>query len=246
LSDSAKPWFRRLGPGLITGAADDDPSGIATYSQAGAQFGFNMLWTVVLTFPLMAAIQMICARISRVTGAGLATSMLRLLPRWVVYCIVFLLFVANTVNIGADIAAMGAAAQLVLGYGETVFTILFAALSLLLQVFVPYHRYVHILKWLTLALFAYVAVVFSVKIDWVEVARGTVWPSFAWTRDSFTMVVAIFGTTISPYLFFWQGPKKWKTRFSPAPAACSIIPKMRPPNSTGLPSIPISAWRSPI
>ena len=121
MSDSAKPWFRRLGPGLITGAADDDPSGIATYSQAGAQFGFNMLWTVVLTCPLMAAIQMICARISRVTGAGLATSMLRLLPRWVVYCIVFLLFVANTVNIGADIAAMGAAAQLVLGYGETVF-----------------------------------------------------------------------------------------------------------------------------
>ncbi len=208
MSDSAKPWFRRLGPGLITGAADDDPSGIATYSQAGAQFGFNMLWTVVLTFPLMAAIQMICARISRVTGAGLATSMLRLLPRWVVYCIVFLLFVANTVNIGADIAAMGAAAQLVLGYGETVFTILFAALSLLLQVFVPYHRYVHILKWLTLALFAYVAVVFSVKIDWVEVARGTVWPSFAWTRDSFTMVVAIFGTTISPYLFFWQGAEE--------------------------------------
>lgn len=208
MRSTPRSWLRRLGPGLITGAADDDPSGIATYSQAGTQFGFNMLWTVVLTFPLMTAIQMICARISRVTGAGLATSMLRLLPRWIVHVIVFLLFVANTVNIGADIAAMGAAAQLVLGGGETVFAVLFAGLSLLLQIFVPYHRYVHILKWLTLVLFAYVGVVFSVKIDWTEVIRGTFWPSFAWTRDSFTMIVAIFGTTISPYLFFWQGAEE--------------------------------------
>lgn len=208
MSDTARPWFRRLGPGLITGAADDDPSGIATYSQAGAQFGFNMLWTVVLTFPLMAAMQMICARISRVTGAGLATSMSRLLPRWLVHTIVFLLFVANTVNIGADIAAMGEAAQLVFGRGEFAFAVVFAGLSLLLQVLVPYHHYVHILKWLTLALFAYVGVVFSVKIDWLAVVHGTVWPSFPWARDSFTMIVAIFGTTISPYLFFWQGAEE--------------------------------------
>jgi NRAMP (natural resistance-associated macrophage protein)-like metal ion transporter len=202
------PSLRRLGPGLITGAADDDPSGIATYSQAGAQFGLNMLWTVVLTFPLMAAIQAICARIGRVTGEGLAANMARVLPRWLVHGMVLLLFVANTVNIGADIAAMGAAARLVLGWGETLFAILFAAGSLLLQVFVPYHRYVHVLKWLTLALFAYVGVLFAVKIDWQAVALGTVWPKIVWTQEAFTIVVAVFGTTISPYLFFWQSAEE--------------------------------------
>ena len=201
-------WFRRLGPGLITGAADDDPSGIATYSQAGAQFGVNMLWTVVLTFPLMAAIQAICARIGRVTGQGLATNMGRVLPRPLAYAIVAMLFVANTVNIGADIVAMGAAAQLVLGWGAVAFAILFAAGSLLLQVFLPYHRYVHVLKWLTLALFAYVAVLFAVRIDWAAVAIGTLWPQVAWTREAFTVVVAVFGTTISPYLFFWQSAEE--------------------------------------
>jgi len=201
-------WFRRLGPGLITGAADDDPSGIATYSQAGAQLGVNILWTVVLTFPLMAAIQSICARIGRVTGQGLAANMAVVLPRWLVHGIVFLLFVANAVNIGADIAAMGAAAQLVLGWGEVLFAILFAAGSLALQVYVPYHHYVHVLKWLTLALFAYVGVLFAVKIDWGAVVLGTVWPNIAWTQDTFTVVVAVFGTTISPYLFFWQSAEE--------------------------------------
>ena len=145
-------WFRRLGPGLITGAADDDPGGIATHSQVGAQFGLNLMWTVALTYPLMTAIQSICARIGRVTGEGLAANMTRVLPRWLVSVIVLLLFVANTVNIGADLAAMGAAVQLVLGWGETLFAILFAAGSLVLQVFLPYHRYVHVLKWLTLSL----------------------------------------------------------------------------------------------
>jgi NRAMP (natural resistance-associated macrophage protein)-like metal ion transporter len=202
------PWFRRFGPGLITGAADDDPSGIATYSQAGAQFGVNMLWAVVLTYPLMVAIQAICARIGRITGEGLAANMARVMPRPLVYAIVFLLFVANTVNIGADIAAMGAAAQLVLGWGETLFAILFAAGSLVLQVFVPYHRYVYVLKWMTLALFTYVGVLFSVQIDWGAVARGTVWPQIGWTQDAFTVVVAVFGTTISPYLFFWQSAEE--------------------------------------
>jgi len=208
----AKPpnisWVRQLGPGLITGAADDDPSGIATYSQAGAQFGVNMLWTVVLTFPLMAAIQSICARIGRVTGEGLAANMARVLPRWLVHGIIFLLFVANTVNIGADIAAMGAAARLALGWGETLSAILFAAGSLLLQVFVPYHRYVQVLKWLTLSLFAYVGVLFALQIDWRAVAIGTVWPQIAWTQGAFTIVVAVFGTTISPYLFFWQSAEE--------------------------------------
>lgn len=201
-------WFRKLGPGLITGAADDDPSGIATYSQAGAQFGVNMLWTVVLTFPLMVSIQATCARIGRVTGEGLAANMQRVLPQPAVYGIVSLLFLANTVNIGADIVAMGAAAQLVLGWGKTLFAILFAALSLLLQVFVPYHRYVHFLKWLTLVLFAYVGVLFSVHIDWGAVALGTLWPQLDWTREAAMTVVAVFGTTLSPYLFFWQSAEE--------------------------------------
>ena len=201
-------WFRRLGPGLITGAADDDPGGIATHSQVGAQFGLNLMWTVALTYPLMTAIQSICARIGRVTGEGLAANMTRVLPRPLVSVIVLLLFVANTVNIGADLAAMGAAAQLVLGWGETLFAILFAAGSLLLQVFVPYHRYVHVLKWLTLSLLAYVGVVFTVAIDWGAVARGILWPQIAWSREVLIIIVAVFGTTISPYLFFWQSAEE--------------------------------------
>jgi len=210
---SARPativaWFRRLGPGLITGAADDDPGGIATHSQVGAQFGLNLMWTVVLTYPLMSAIQSICARIGRVTGAGLAANMTRVLPRPLVGAIVLLLFIANTVNIGADLAAMGAAAQLVVGRGETAFAILFAAGSLLLQVFVPYHRYVHVLKWLTLSLLAYVGVVFAVAIDWNAVLRGMLWPQLTWSRDALIAIVAVFGTTISPYLFFWQSAEE--------------------------------------
>ena len=207
-ASSKTSWFRKLGPGLITGAADDDPSGIATYSQAGAQFGINMLWTVVLTFPLMVAIQGICARIGRVTGEGLAATMTRVLPRKVVSAIVLLLFIANTVNIGADIAAMGAAAHLVIGGSPFFHAVVLAALSLILQIFVPYHRYVHVLKWLTLALFAYVGVLFAVEIDWKAVALATVWPQFAPTQDAFTIIVAIFGTTISPYLFFWQSAEE--------------------------------------
>lgn len=200
--------FRRLGPGLITGAADDDPSGIATYSQAGARFGTDLLWTVVLTLPLMAAIQSICARIGRVTGQGLAANMRQVLPGWAAHGIVLLLFIANTVNIGADIAAMGAAARLVLGGNEAVFAVALAGGSLLLQVFAPYHRYVHVLKWLTLALFAYVGVVFTVRIDWAAAARDAVWPRLEWSRGALTTVVAVFGTTISPYLFFWQSAQE--------------------------------------
>lgn len=199
---------RQLGPGLITGAADDDPSGVATYSQAGAAFGLNMLWTAVFTFPLMTAIQMISARIGRVTGRGLAGNMLRVFPQWVVTLLVGLLFVANTINIGADLAAMGAAASLVLGWGQHTFTILFMLLSVGLQVWVPYHRYVRYLKWLTLVLFTYVGVVFSVQIDWSEVAIRTVVPHLALTGAAVTLIVAIFGTTISPYMFFWQASEE--------------------------------------
>ena len=201
-------WFRRLGPGLITGAADDDPGGIATHSQVGAQFGFSLMWTVALTYPLMTAIQAICARIGRVTGEGLAANMAHVLPRWLVHIIVFLLFVANTVNIGADLAAMGAATRLVLGWGEIAFAVVFAVGSMLLQVFVPYHRYVHVLKWLTLSLLAYVGVVFTVAIDWGAVVRGAFWPSLAFSRDAMVAIVAVFGTTISPYMFFWQSAEE--------------------------------------
>jgi len=196
--------FGRLGPGLITGAADDDPSGIATYSQAGAQFGLNMQWTLVFTYPLMVAVQVICARIGRVTGKGLAANLLEVMPQSAVVVLAMLLFVANTINIGADIAAMGAATQLLVGSGAMAFTVAAAAISLLLQVFVPYHSYVRYLKWLTLVLFAYVGVAFAVRIDWLEVATRVVYPQARLSADWITMVVAVFGTTISPYLFFWQ------------------------------------------
>jgi Mn2+/Fe2+ NRAMP family transporter len=194
----------RLGPGLITGAADDDPSGIATYSQAGAQFGLNMLWTLVLTYPLMVAVQVISGRIGRVTGKGLAANLVETVPQSLVVALVLLLFVANTINIGADISAMGAAAELLVGSGATIFTILAAALSLVLQLFVPYHLYVRFLKWLTLVLFAYVGIIFAIRIDWGEVAARAVMPHLQFSASWVTMVVAIFGTTISPYLFFWQ------------------------------------------
>ena len=200
--------FPRLGPGLITGAADDDPSGIATYSQAGAQFGVNMLWAMLFLYPLMSTMQMISARIGRVTGHGLAANMRRIFPPFAVTALVALLFIANTINIGADLAAMGAAADLVLGWGRHLFTPLFAAISLSLQIWVPYHRYVGYLKWLTLVLFAYVGVVFTVQIDWGEVALRTVIPQLALTGATATIVVAVFGTTISPYLLFWQASEE--------------------------------------
>jgi NRAMP (natural resistance-associated macrophage protein)-like metal ion transporter len=200
--------FKRLGPGLITGAADDDPSGIATYSQAGAQLGVNVLWSVVLTYPMMAAIQSISARIGRVTGHGLAANMKRLFPAPLVGVLVGLLFITNTINIGADLAAMGAAAQLVSHWDRHVMTIAFAVISLGLQIFIPYHRYVSGLKWLTLALFAYVGIVFAVHIDWTETLTRTFIPHMPLSEISLTMVVALFGTTISPYLFFWQASEE--------------------------------------
>ena len=201
-------FLRKLGPGLITGAADDDPSGIATYSQAGAQFGLNMLWTALITFPLMVGIQIVSARIGRVTGKGLAANIRRLFPRWVLLSVVLLLVVANTINIAADIAAMGEALQLVLGGGEHGHAIIFGVLSLLLQVFIPYHRYVRVLKWLTLSLLAYVAVAFSVHIDWGQAIRQSFAPTLSFNADFAAVVVAVFGTTISPYLFFWQASQE--------------------------------------
>ena len=200
--------LKRLGPGIVTGAADDDPSGIATYSQAGAQAGFGLLWTVIVTWPLMVAVQSVSARIGRVTGRGLAGNMARAFPRPVVNGLVLLLFVANTINLGADLSAMGEATRLVVGGNAHLFTVGYALVSLLAIIYVPYHRYVGVLKWLTFSLFAYVGVVFAVKIDWAAVAAGALLPRFAFSGDTLTLIVAIFGTTISPYLFFWQSAQE--------------------------------------
>jgi len=202
------PGLRQLGPGLITGAADDDPSGIATYSQAGAQFGLSMLWTVVFTWPLMVGIQMVSARLGCLTGRGLAANIKAQFPKPVLFAIVGLLLVANTINIAADIAAMGEALRLLLGGSAHVYSVTFGLACLVLQVFIPYQRYVSYLKWLTLALLAYVAVVFTTSVPWAEVATRVVWPQLALTRDALLMIVAVFGTTISPYLFFWQAAQE--------------------------------------
>jgi NRAMP (natural resistance-associated macrophage protein)-like metal ion transporter len=200
--------IRHLGPGLITGAADDDPSGIATYSQAGAQFGFNMLWTVVLTYPLMVGIQTVSARMGRVTGLGLAANIRKVFPRPVLLVLVGLLMAANIINIAADIAAMGEALRLIAGGEAHFYAIVFGFISLVLQIFMNYQSYVRYLKWLTLALLAYVAVVFTVNVPWTEVLVHTAWPRFSFDSASITLIVAVFGTTISPYLFFWQATQE--------------------------------------
>jgi NRAMP (natural resistance-associated macrophage protein)-like metal ion transporter len=207
LTDNAT--LKSLGPGLITGAADDDPSGIATYSQAGAQFGFNTLWTLVLTYPFMVGIQLVSARIGRVTGRGLAANIRRAYSPWLLYVIVALLLIANVINIAADIAAMGEALRLVTGAASSQpYALGFGLLCLVLQVFMPYATYVRYLKWLTLGLLAYVATAFTVHMPWTEVFARTVWPHFTFTKESVALIVAVFGTTISPYLFFWQASQE--------------------------------------
>jgi NRAMP (natural resistance-associated macrophage protein)-like metal ion transporter len=200
--------FRLLGPGLVTGAADDDPSGIATYSQAGAQFGYGLLWTVFLTTPFMIAIQLVSGQIGRVTGKGLAANVMTLAPRWLVLGLVFLLVIANTCNIAADIAAMGEALSLVIGGLNHEHALIFASTSVLLQVFVPYRRYAPVLKFLTLTLFAYVATALTVNIPWSTALLAAIWPKPTINTDYFLMVVAVLGTTISPYLFFWQASQE--------------------------------------
>jgi len=198
----------QLGPGLITGVADDDPSGIATYSQAGARFGLDMLWTMPLAYPLMSAVQSLCARIGRVTGKGLSANIKEAFPPVVLKGVVAMLLVANTLNIAADVAAMGEVAELVTGRDRHLMTALFVFGTLLLQVFVPYHRYVFFLKWLTLSLLAYAAVLFTVHVPWGEVAIRTFRPRFRSDAETAAMIVGVFGTTISPYLFFWQASEE--------------------------------------
>ena len=189
--------LRALGPGLVTGASDDDPSGIATYSQVGAQFGFGMLWTMLFTYPLMAAIQEISGRLGRVTGRGIAGTLRKHYPRALLYPVVALLVIANVLNLGADIAAMGSAVKLVIGGPALLYSLLFALLSLGLQIRIPYERYSQVLKWMTLSLFAYVATVFVVRVPWLQALRGTVLPTISWNVAYLTGLLAVLGTTIS-------------------------------------------------
>jgi len=197
-----------MGPGLITGASDDDPSGIATYSQVGAQFGYGIGWTLIFSYPLMCAIQQISGVTGRVTGEGLAGNLRRHFPKWLMYSLVALLLVANTINIGADIGAMAAALKLLIDAPTVLYIAGFAVLSVLLETFVRYARYVTVLKWLTLSLFAYVATAFVVDVPWPAMVRQLVWPHIEFTSAYVTAVVAILGTTISPYLFFWQAEQE--------------------------------------
>jgi NRAMP (natural resistance-associated macrophage protein)-like metal ion transporter len=200
--------MRQLGPGLITGAADDDPSGIATYSQAGAQFGYGLLWTVVFTYPLMVGIQLVSARLGCLTGRGLAANIRLIFPRPVLYAIVALLLIANLINVSADVAAMGSGLKLLLGGSAHVYSLTFGLACLLLQVFLPYKTYVSYLKWLTLALLSYVAVALAVHVSWGSALRDSLLPQLSLNSATLTMIVAVFGTTISPYLFFWQAAQE--------------------------------------
>jgi NRAMP (natural resistance-associated macrophage protein)-like metal ion transporter len=203
-SKSRAELLKALGPGLITGAADDDPSGIATYSQVGAQFGYSMSWTMIFSYPLMVVVQGISAGIGAVTGQGIAQNLRRHYPRPVISVAVLLLLIANVINLGADLAAMGAALQLLVGGPHQLYALAFAVLCTGLEIFVTYERYVTVLKWLTLSLFAYVAVVLAANVPWSEALRGVLIPQIELDRGTAMALIAILGTTISPYLFFWQ------------------------------------------
>ncbi len=201
-------FWQWLGPGMVTGAADDDPSGIATYSQAGAQIGNPILWTMLFTWPLMSAIQMVCAQIGRVTGRGVAANMRKWYGRRVALPLVLLLLISNVFNLGADIGAMGSAATLLFGGSAHIFAVCFTIVSLLLQVFIPYRKYANVLKWLTFVLLAYIGVIFFVRVNWREVLEATLIPTMSWNKSYMSTFVALLGTTISPYLFFWQSSQE--------------------------------------
>lgn len=201
----AEDYWHKLGPGLVTGAADDDPSGIATYSQAGAQYGFQLLWTSLLTFPLMGVVQEMCARIGLVTGKGLAANLRDHYPKWVISICTVFLFASNTFNLGADLGAMAQATQLLAPQMSfALLVIFFAIVSLLLQVFTSYQRYARYLKFLALILFSYVLSALLIQLDWKSILTHTVVPSITFSKDQIFLLCAILGTTISPYLFFWQ------------------------------------------
>lgn len=199
-----KKFLKILGPGFITGASDDDPSGIGTYSQTGAMFGLTQLWTALFTFPLMTVVQEMCGRIGLVTGHGLAGVMKRHYSKPILYVSVFLLVAANTINIGANLGAMAASAQLLIDIPFIILLLFMTALILILEIFVSYKTYVNILKYLAMSLLAYIGAAFVVKVDWVSVFKSTLIPHIEFSREYLMNIVAIFGTTISPYLFFWQ------------------------------------------
>jgi NRAMP (natural resistance-associated macrophage protein)-like metal ion transporter len=197
-----------LGPGLVTGASDDDPSGIATYSQVGARFGYGLLWTMLISYPLMAAIQEISARLGRVTGCGIAGNLRKNYPKPLLYFVLTTVGIANVFNLGADIGAMGDAMHLLLPTKASILVLVFGAVSLVAILFVPYSQYAKYLKWLTLSLFAYVGVIFFVHISWAQVLRASFVPHIRFEGNYLTALAAVFGTTISPYLFFWQASQE--------------------------------------
>ena len=205
---NSKGYFHRLGPGIVTGAADDDPSGIGTYSQAGASAGYQMLWAAPILLPLAYATQEACARLALVTGQGLAALIKAKMPRWVLVLAVLLVAIANTVNIAADLASMSAALRLIVPIDQTIGVILFALVIAISEIVVPYHRYSRVLRWLCLSLLAYVAVMFVAQVDWQQVATSTFAPQFDFKKTTFELLIALAGTTISPYLFFWQAAEE--------------------------------------
>ena len=197
-------YFQRVGPGLVTGAADDDPSGIGTYSQVGAAFGFTLLWSTLVALPLAIAVQEATARLGLSSGQGLATLIKREFPKWVLYIAVVLVVAANSFNIGADLGSMAAATRLIIPIPQIVLVLFFASGMALLEVAVPYHKYSKVLRWLCISLFSYIIVLFIVKVDWSDVFRSLLIPQFTFEKARVAAVIALFGTTISPYLFFWQ------------------------------------------
>ncbi len=240
-----RDFFKTLGPGLITGASDDDPSGIGTYSQAGAQLGYGIGWTMLLTFPLMTAIQEISGRVGSVTGRGIAGNVCRYYSAWLLNIVVALLFIANTINIGADLGAMADATKLLIGGPAIVYVVLFGVLSVAAQIFFDYKRYVAVLKWLTLCLFAYVGALAVAHVAWGEALMGILIPKMTWSADYLTTVVAILGTTISPYLFFWQASQEAEDeRVDPDKRPLLEAPSKAARSFPGFAPIPSSAWRS--
>jgi len=219
----------KLGPGIVTGASDDDPSGIATYSQIGAQFGFAMLWTMLLTYPLMAGIQEISAWIGRVTGVGLAGNIRRHYSQMVLYPLVALLMIANVINLGADIGAMGSALKLLLGGSALFYSIEFGIISVIAAVFVPYRQYAQLLKWASLVLFVYVATAFVVHVPLKPVLNGAFIPTIYFSNSYLTALMAVFGTTISPYLFFWQASQEVEEqKAAPDEKPLKVAPEQAP------------------
>lgn len=225
----ASAFLARLGPGLITGAADDDPSGIATHSQIGAQFGYSLSWTFVLSFPLMVVIQEVAAQIGRVTGHGIAHNLRRHYPLSLLRGVVVFLLIANIINLGADLGAMGAALQLLIGGNGQLYTLLFGIVCIVLEVWLSYPRYAAILKWSTLSLFSYVAVVFVAHVPWGKALTSLVVPDFTFDGPSSMAMVAILGTTISPYLFFWQAGQEVEEQHRRHAKPLCITPRMAGP-----------------